>query len=331
MRRLIVPLLLMGLLATGSQTVLAASDGKLISTSLVTKKLPSGVLQYAVWEPPGYTPGQAVPLIISLHGGGGSQDYLESVLPTISKTMAAGAFPAAIWSTPSAGRSFYMNTKDGTALWETVIVDEYIPALMRRYGITDRHNVVLIGVSMGGMGGLRIAFKYPEQFGAVAVLEPAIEAALRWADVTPSDTFYREGIYPTIFGDPVDPVYWAANHPTAIANADPRALDDLNIYFEVGDLDDLRLYRGAEFLHRVLFDHGVKHEYRLVRGADHVSSAFMMKRFTNLLGFVDRHFNPVTQGLRSQAIKKAFSLWSGSAELVPDPPLNSHRSRGDDD
>lgn len=325
MNGLLVRMGLMGLLLAGSQTVLAAGDGKLISTSLVTNKLPSGVLEYAVWEPPGYQPGQSVPLIINLHGGGGSQDHLESLLPTISKAMGAGDFPAAIWSTPSAARSFYMNTKDGTALWETVIVEAYLPALMRRYGIVDRHNIVIIGVSMGGMGGLRMAFKYPEKFGAVAVLEPAIEAALHWADVTPLDTFYREGVYPTIFGDPVDPGYWAANHPTAIANADPRALDDLNIYFEVGDLDDLRLYRGGEFLHRVLFDHGVKHEYRLVRGADHVSSEFMMKRFADLLGFVNRHFNPVEAGLRSRAVKKALSLFAGGKELGPDGPLSPHR------
>ena len=50
-----------------------------------------------------------------------------------------------------------------------------------------------------------MAFKYPEKFGAVAVLEPAIEAAFHWVDLTESDTFYREDIYPTIFGDPIDP------------------------------------------------------------------------------------------------------------------------------
>jgi dipeptidyl aminopeptidase/acylaminoacyl peptidase len=92
LRRLMVRMGLMGLLLAGNQTVLAAGDGKLISTSLETNKLPSGVLEYAVWEPPGYQSGQSVPLIINLHGGGGSQDHLESLLPTISKAMAAGTF-----------------------------------------------------------------------------------------------------------------------------------------------------------------------------------------------------------------------------------------------
>jgi S-formylglutathione hydrolase len=34
-----------------------------------------------------------------------------------------------------------------------------------------------MGISMGGMGSLRMAFKDPTSFLAVAALEPAIEAA----------------------------------------------------------------------------------------------------------------------------------------------------------
>ena len=185
--------------------------------------------------------------------------------------------------------------------------------------------VLALGGS-GGMGGLRIAFKYPEKFGAVAVLEPAIEAAFNWEALTTSDTFYREDVYTKIFGDPVDPEYWEANHPTAIANAHPRSLDDLNIYIEVGDVDDLKLYRGVEFLHRVLFDHGVEHEYRLVRGADHLGSEFMKLRFVNMLGFVNRHFNPVEEGVRSMVMKKLLSATVDDSDFEPDVPLRPHRS-----
>ncbi len=314
------------LLIACSEVNAPLDKGNLINTSLKTTQLPDGSLEYAVWEPPGYKIGQKLPLIISLHGGGGSQEELESWVPSILEEMAKDVFPAAIWSMPSAGRSFYLNAKDGSADWESVIVDEYIPAVMRQYGITDTNNVVITGVSMGGMGGLRIAFKYPEKFGAVAVLEPAIEAAFNWEALTTSDTFYREDVYTKIFGDPVDPEYWEANHPTAIANAHPRSLDDLNIYIEVGDVDDLKLYRGVEFLHRVLFDHGVEHEYRLVRGADHLGSEFMKLRFVNMLGFVNRHFNPVEEGVRSMVMKKLLSATVDDSDFEPDVPLRPHRS-----
>ena len=62
-----------------------------------------------------------------------------------------------------------------------------------------------------------------------------------------------------------------------------------------------------------------------MRGADHVSSEFMIKRFTDLLGFVNRHFNPVEAGLRSRAAKKALSLFAGGDELGPEGPLSPHR------
>ena len=314
------------LLIACSEVNVPLGKGNLINTSLKTTQLPDGSLEYAVWEPPGYKIGQKLPLIISLHGGGGSQEELESSwVPLILEEMAKGDFPAAIWSMPSAGRSFYMNAKDGSADWESVIVDEYIPAVMRQYDITDTNNVVITGVSMGGMGGLRIAFKYPEKFGAVAVLEPAIEAAFNWEALSTSDTFYREDIYTKIFGNPVDPEYWKANHPTAIANAHPRSLDDINIYIEVGDVDNLKLYRGVEFLHRVLFDHGVEHEYRLVRGADHVGSEFMKLRFVNMLGFVNRHFNPIEEGVRSIGLKKLLSATVDDSDFEPDVPLKPHR------
>ena len=42
------------------------------------------------------------------------------------------------------------------------------------------------------------------------------------------------------------------------------------IYIEAGDDDFINVHDGAEFLHRVLWDLDISHEYRLTRGADHV-------------------------------------------------------------
>jgi len=43
----------------------------------------------------------------------------------------------------------------------------------------------------------------------------------------------------------------------------------LSIYLEAGDKDFLNARDGTEFLHRVLWDLDLSHEYHLVRGADH--------------------------------------------------------------
>ena len=67
----------------------------------------------------------------------------------------------------------------------------------------------------------------------------------------------------------------------------------LSIYLEVGDQDLLLLYldQGTEFVHRVLFDAGISHEYRLVKGADHVGAS-VGPRFLDALSFIGRQINP---------------------------------------
>jgi S-formylglutathione hydrolase len=60
---------------------------------------------------------------------------------------------------------------------------------------------------------------------------------------------------------------------------------------ECGTEDCLYLYHGAEFLHRILFDRGIRHEYRLVRGADHVGWT-LWPRFVDALAFLGRVLNP---------------------------------------
>jgi S-formylglutathione hydrolase len=95
----------------------------------------------------------------------------------------------------------------------------------------------------------------------------------------------------SMFGNPIDPDYWAQNNPATIASLTPDRLLDLRIYLEVGDQDALYLYEGAEYLHRILFDAGLAHEYRLVHGADHVGPS-LLSRMADALGFLERQLSP---------------------------------------
>ena len=84
---------------------------------------------------------------------------------------------------------------------------------------------------------------------------------------------YREAALDT--GTPVDAAFWAANNPASIAAADPDRLRDsgLAILVECGAEDQFYNHIGNEFLHRVLSDRGIPHEYRLVLGEGHVPVA----------------------------------------------------------
>jgi pimeloyl-ACP methyl ester carboxylesterase len=193
--------------------------------------------------------------------------------------------------TPSAGRSLYLDRFDGTVLWERFLLDEFIPHLMTTTG-AGRHGaaVALAGVSMGGLGALRLAFRCPDRFVAVAALEPGLEEATVWEDVLARDRVYRDdALGHQLFGDPVDGHHFHDNHPRVIAerNGHLIAASGLDVYIECGDEDLLHLQYGTEALHRQLFTHGIDHEYRLVRGANHVGPS-LPGRFIDAFRFVGR-------------------------------------------
>lgn len=186
----------------------------------------------------------------------------------------------------------YMNLFDGSERWEDALCFGFLRHLQAAHGVSSQ--VLLCGPSLGGAASLRLAFKHPQLFRGVAALAPGIQPAFELDAVDPSDVFWRGHIsMDRAFGAPMNAAYWQANNPVALArdNAAHLLESGLAIYLECGDQDSFGLYRGAEFLHRVLFDQRVKHEYRLVHGADHVG-ATLPARFRDALGFLAKVIAP---------------------------------------
>lgn len=284
-----------------------AMEGSLANLTVATDKV-SGPVDVAVYTPPGYDPDRAerYPLIIQLHGGGGSSANMGAMAATLDEAIRLGLIPEAVSVMPSAGRSFYMNYRDSSQNWESFVVEDLLAWMRSNYNVADgREGTLITGVSMGGMGSLRMAFKYPERFQAVASMEPGIEPALAFDDVQLRDRFWRDDrLLESIYGSPVDKAYWAANNPATIANENPERLVGLGIYLEAGDQDMFFLHHGTEFLHRILFDHGISHEYRLVRGAEHVGPS-IVPRFMDALGFFGRVLEPPTAWTEAPGVRQS--------------------------
>jgi S-formylglutathione hydrolase len=281
-----------------------ALDGKLVHIKVASKNVP-GPVDVAVYTPPGYDAkrSQAYPLIIQLHGGGGSSDNINTLIEPLESAIKAGTIPPAVSIMPSAGRSFYMDYRDGSQKWETFVTVDLLAAIRKDYNVVKgREGTLITGISMGGMGSLRMAFKHPDKFQAVASMEPGIEPALEFKDIKLRDRFWRDqALFETIYGKPVDEAYWAANNPATIASKDPNRLLGLGIYLEAGDQDMFFLHHGTEFVHRILFDAGISHEYRLVRGAEHVGPS-VIPRFLNALDFFGRVLNPPANWANAAAV-----------------------------
>lgn len=280
--------------ALAGAPAVAANTGDVRFIKMASKNVP-GEVEVAIYMPPDESRriSGSLPLVLMLHGGNGSAQDLVYFTKFIDQEIVAGRLTPMAVVMPSARRSLYMDYRDGSQRWERFIVADLLPHLRRTLDVSSvRDRTFITGVSMGGLGALRTAFKHPDLFGAVAALEPAIEPALFWHEIGPQVRFWRsEDILRPIFGDPIDTRYWEDNNPATIASRQPERLLDLSIYLEVGDQDMLYLYEGVEFLHRILFEARLAHEYRLVHGAEHVGPS-LGPRFIDALGFLQREILP---------------------------------------
>ena len=137
-----------------------------------------------------------------------------------------------------------------------------------------------------------------------------------------------------LFGEPFDEDYWAANNPASILARDPARIrsSGLEIYIECGDRDGFGFHENAEFLHRQLWDHGIPHEYRLVRWADHIGST-LAARSRDRFEFIARYLQqptpaePAVEQFRASRAKRyremgyePFPFWPNEALRAQEQP-----------
>jgi S-formylglutathione hydrolase len=298
---------LIGYLSRGSAR---SMQGTLTASTVPSTNVPAPV-PITHYLPKNYDAKRAerYPLLIQLHGGGGSNEDMENFRALsvgggmgglLDQAIENGLVAPMVSVMPSAGRAFYMNFKDGSQKWEDFVMKDLLPYMRKNFNVVQgREGTFITGISMGGIGSLRMAVKHPEVFQAVASQEPAIEPALAYDDITLRDKIGRPDgaglqdriLLLRIYGDPIDKDYWAANNPATIIKNDPSRLLGLGIYLEVGDQDLFYINLGTEFVHRALFDAGISHEYRLVKGADHVGAS-LVPRSLDAFAFIGRQLNP---------------------------------------
>ena len=273
---------------------------------------------YRVLLPDGINPSDhgSLPLLLLLHGGGGSSEYLATVQPQIEAGWAAGTLPPLAVATPDAERSFYLDWADGSQRWESFLMEEFLPHLCATLPVAGTPQTTMIsGVSMGGHGTCRIGLRYPQRFRAMAAMEPAVMPAMELGQVPAANIAFQSAqVIAERYGSPPD-AYWAENNAARIAteNVELIKASGIRIYLEVGDEDFLLLNEGTEYLHQVLLGIGVAHEYRLVLGANHVGRS-LVPRFADCLGFLAR---ALEDPLPDPALEAILELKAGSGLTPP--------------
>ncbi|MCP4755804.1 MAG: esterase [Proteobacteria bacterium] len=230
-----------------------------------------------------------LPLLLLLHGGEGSSDFLTQMQPLIEQAWKDESLPTMAVATLDAERSFYLDYEDGRQSWETFIVSEWLPHLRQILPVgSSQEKTLIAGISMGGHGTTRIAMKHPNLFHAMAAMEPAIMPGLTLSEIPERNLEFQKTALAERYGEPADK-HWNANNPSqlAIDNSDLIKSSGIKIYLEVGTDDFLLLNEGTEFFHQILLQAKIKHEYRLVLGANHVGNS-IAPRFLDMLGFLGR-------------------------------------------
>ena len=230
-----------------------------------SQHLPAAV-QYAVLSPD--ESGQ-LPICLLLMGGGGTREALFDLQPLFDEWWRSGVVLPMRIATPTPGFDYYLEEPSGPVRWDTFIVNDFVPLLRSQF---DFAHCSIAGISAGGYGALKIAFAHPAVFDAVAAMQPMLEPALRESDIRPRNRLHHSAGGPAqLIGPERDPILWESNNPANRALARCREIQEagLGIYLEAADNDFLNAHDGAEFLHRLLWQLDISHEYRVVRGADH--------------------------------------------------------------
>ncbi len=254
-----------------------------LETGSVSHSLVKGDVDYCVLLPPGYDgpSGEALPLLLHMHGGGLNCNFINEpeVRGVYEQLWREGALPPMIVACYSARGSVHFNYRDGSERWEDfafLFIDHMAKSYPAR---ADGGGVYLFGISMGALGSIRLSFKYPDKFAAVAAMEGVYNPAFDISDVRPRNFALNlnrpAAEQEQIWGHPPDPEFYRANNQANLArdNADQIRKSRLKIYIESGDRDCLNAHDGAEFLHRILWEQGIEHEYRLLHHCDHMGAS----------------------------------------------------------
>ena len=225
------------------------------------------------------------PVLYYLHGlGDNEQSLLNGGWDVISELRRQGKIGDFIVLAPSAGRTFYLNSENGKIRYDDFFIKEFMPQMEKKYRAeSTRATRGITGVSMGGYGALRFAFKYPDQFAAVSAQMPALIGDVP-KDFTSGGVGSPGSLMGDVFGSPFDRAYFDRNNVFYFARTDsPAVLKRMKIYFDVGNNDDYGFEQGAQQLHQLLTSRGIPNEFHIYPG--HHDPQFVIRHFGEVMQF----------------------------------------------
>lgn len=264
----------------------ARAEGR-VECSAVKSAVLARPVRYCALLPASYDtePKREYPVLYYLHGLGDNEQTLVNFggWSMLEDLQAKGRIGEYIVVTPAGSTTFYINSKDRKLRYEDFFLREFIPAVEKKFRIrANKAGRAIGGVSMGGYGALRFAFKHPQMFSSVAVHSAALMTKLPENLVGARGVGgMRMNVLGSAFGEPVDQKFFEQNNVFTFARQSAARLRGLKIYFDCGTSDHFGFHEGAQALHELLDKLKVPHEFHLYPGghewryfAEHLDESF---------------------------------------------------------
>lgn len=248
---------------------------------------------YCAILPPSYDADKTrrFPVLYFLHGLSEDEQILitSGGMTLIEDLWQSGQLGEFIIVTPAAGSSFYINSFSGRVRYEDFLIQEFFPFIEKRYRVRPgREGRGISGVSMGGYGALRLAFRHPALFNAVSAHSAALVEDLP-AAITDDPLLLRA--LRGAFGSPPNAAFWDRNTPFVFART--ANLAGLKIYFDCGADDELGFAAGTRALDKLLTSRHIQHEEHIYPGGH--SWDYFAAHIAASLEFHSRAFGLTTQ------------------------------------
>ncbi len=256
--------------------------------SVIKSQILGGPVRYCAYLPASFDQDKTrhYPVLYFLHGLGDNEQSLLNFggWDVVSELRNQGKIGDFVILAPSAGHSFYVNSATGKVRYEDFLMKEFIPQMEKKYRAEGtRATRGVTGVSMGGYGALRLAFKYPDEFAAVSAQMPALISDLP-PDISSGAPGTPGGLLGDVFGTPLNREFFTHNTASYFAKIDSTAsLKRIKIYFNVGNNDDYGFQQGAQQLDQLLTARGIPHEFHIYPGRH--DSQFVIRYFPDVIKF----------------------------------------------
>jgi len=211
---------------------------------------------FNIYLPPNYQADktQKYPVLYWLHGLDQSESTNQYPIQYLDQAIKAKTIKPMIVIYASGGqRTYYTDNSAINSLSETAVIKELIPHIDATYRTNaTRDQRAIAGMSMGGFGALKLAFKYPDLFSSVTAFAPGIRDPLSFKKERPD-------ILKRMFDN--DPANYEANHPATLVQQNKEKIKhQLPISIYVGTTD--YLLAGARAMDQTLTELKIDHVYQ---------------------------------------------------------------------